>query len=90
MKEYYELYAWTECPYCIKARELLVSKNKQFVFCCIDESQGLLSYIKEKYDWLTVPLIVRKDILRGEEEFIGGYSDLVKYFEVRDEKNIPL
>lgn len=81
MKEYYKIYAWAECPYCIRARELLTSKEKQFMFCCIDESQELLQYIKEKYNWMTVPLIIRVDLARGEEEFIGGYSDLLKYYE---------
>tara|TARA_Y100000593_G_C4317014_1_gene341460 strand:- start:1519 stop:1782 length:264 start_codon:yes stop_codon:yes gene_type:complete len=80
MKEYYKIYAWTECPYCIKARELLVSKDKQFMFCCIDESKKLLEHIKSKYDWLTVPLIVRVCMHTDKEEFIGGYSDLLKYF----------
>ena len=84
MKEYYVIHAWTECPYCVKAKELLIENNKQFMFCCIDESKELLKYIKEKYDWLTVPLIIRIDTLRNEEEFIGGYSDLLKRFGGND------
>tara|TARA_R100000808_G_C2102187_1_gene118906 strand:- start:207 stop:455 length:249 start_codon:yes stop_codon:yes gene_type:complete len=80
MKEYFQIYAWTECPYCVKARELLIKNNKQFMFCCIDESEELLQHIKEKYNWLTVPLIVKKR-LDGVEEFIGGHSDLVQYFK---------
>ena len=80
--KYYKIYAWTECPYCIKARELLTSKDQQFMFCCIDESKELLNWVKSKYNWLTVPLIVRVNGTTGEEEFIGGYTDLVEYFNV--------
>ena len=88
MKEYYKIYAWTECPYCIAARKLLISKGKQFMFCCIDESTELHSYVKDKYQWNTVPLIVRvwntSSIVgdyEWEEEFIGGYTDLLSCME---------
>ena len=81
MKEYYEIYAWTECPYCVKARELLKSNGKQFMFCCIDDSTELLNYIKKKYNWETVPMSVKVNINTKDREFIGGYSDLVKLFE---------
>ena len=84
LKEYYKIYAWSECPFCVKARELLVSEGKEFMFCCIDESKELLSHIKTKYDWLTVPLIVRVCMRDGKEEFVGGYSDLLKYFGRED------
>ena len=80
IKEYYKIFAWSECPYCVKARELLISENKQFMFCCIDESDKLHNYIKIKYNWLTVPLIVRVCGHTGDEEFIGGFSDLLKHF----------
>ena len=85
MKEYYKIYAWEKCPYCVKAKSLLVSKKKQFVFCCLDESKDLLEHLKEKYDWLTVPLIIRVDMQKKEEEFIGGCSDLIKYMEKLNE-----
>ena len=88
MKEYYKIYAWTECPYCIAARKLLTEKQKQFMFCCVEESTELHSFIKEKYQWKTVPLIVRVwntspvvGEYKWEEEFIGGYSDLLSYME---------
>ncbi len=83
MKEYYKIYAWAECPYCVNAKELLTKKNKQFMFCCIDESTELLSYIKNKYNWLTVPMIIKYTRTGSDkwvEEFIGGFSDLSEYF----------
>jgi glutaredoxin len=88
MNEYYKIFAWTDCPFCVNARELLTKNNKQFMFCCIDESKELLNYIKEKYNWMTVPMIIRYDKChphQWKEEFIGGYSDLVKIFGGEDE-----
>jgi glutaredoxin len=83
MNEYYEIFAWSDCPYCIKAKELLIKHNKQFMLCILDESKDLLDHIKEKYNWMTVPMIVRYERcypLQWQQEFIGGYSDLVKKF----------
>ena len=92
MNEYYKIFAWTDCPFCVNARELLTKNNKQFMFCCIDESKELLNYIKEKYRWLTVPMIIRYKLCyphQWQEEFIGGYSDLVKTFGGEDETDNP-
>ena len=84
MKEYYKIFAWTECPYCVKARELLLKHDKQFMFCCIDESKELLAYIKEEYNWMTVPMIIlykRRSEKIWVSEFIGGFSDLQAYLK---------
>ena len=78
---YFEIYAWTQCPFCVHAKELLIKKGEQFMFCCLDQSDDLLNYIKSKYDWGTVPLIVEKHTERNEEKFIGGFTDLQKYLE---------
>ena len=83
MNEYYKIFAWTECPYCVKAKELLLKHNKQFMFCCIDESKELLAYIKEEYNWMTVPMIIlhkRHSEKIWVSEFIGGFSDLQVHF----------
>ena len=78
---YFEIYAWEDCPYCIKAKELLVKNDHQFVFCCIDQSDILLQYIQTKWGWTTVPMIIEKYTTTSEVKFIGGYTDLVKYLE---------
>jgi len=91
MKEYYKIYAWAECPFCVEAKELLLANNKQFMFCCIDESKELLSYVKDKYNWMTVPIIIRcakTGRTNWTEEFIGGFSDLKTYFGGKDEEII--
>jgi len=78
---YFEIYAWTECPFCIHAKELLIEKGEQFMFCCLDQSDELLNHIKVKYDWRTVPLIVERHTDHNAEKFVGGFTDLQKYLE---------
>ncbi len=78
---YFEIYAWTDCPYCNDAKELLIEKGEQFMFCCLDQSDGLLAHIKEKWEWTTVPLIIEKHTENSEAKFIGGFTDLQKYME---------
>ncbi len=69
----------TECPFCVHAKELLIEKGEQFMFCCLDQSDVLLTFLKKKYDWETVPMIIEKYTDSNEERFIGGFTDLVKY-----------
>ena len=78
---YYQIYAWTECPFCVHAKELLIKKQEQFMFCCLDQSDSLLLYLKKKYNWTTVPMIIEKNTENNEEKFIGGFTDLHKYLE---------
>ena len=76
---YFEIYAWTECPFCTNAKELLIRKGEQFMFCCLDQSDMLLEFLKNKYNHRTVPLILLKDTTSNVVRFIGGYTDLVKF-----------
>ena len=76
---YFEIYAWTECPFCSHAKELLIEKNEQFMFCCLDQSDALLAFLKSKYDWNTVPMVIEKWTDSNKEVFIGGFTDLQKY-----------
>lgn len=78
---YFQIYAWTECPFCIHAKELLIERNEQFMFCCLDQSEALLRFFKDKYNWDTVPMIMQKNTENNEEVFIGGFTDLARYLE---------
>ena len=78
---YFEIYAWTDCPFCIHAKELLIEKEEQFLFCCIDQSDDLLHYIKTKWGWKTVHMIIEKSTEHEEAKIIGGFTDLQKYLE---------
>ena len=78
---YFEIYAWTDCPFCTHAKELLIEKGEQFMFCCLDQSDTLLEFIKTKYNWNTVPMIIEKHTDKNKWTFIGGFTDLQKYLE---------
>lgn len=78
---YFEIYAWTDCPFCTHAKELLIKNGEQFMFCCLDQSDELLDFLKEKYRWITVPMIIEKHTDNSEEVFIGGFTDLQNYLE---------
>ena len=83
MNEYYQIYAWGECPYCVKVKDILIKNEKQFMFSCLDDSPELLKMIKERYNWETVPMILhfkREGKDSWVSEFVGGCSDLVKAF----------
>ena len=81
---YFEIYAWTECPFCSHAKELLIEKGEQFMFCCLDQSDALLNFFKGKYNWNTVPMIIEKHTEKNDEKFIGGFTDLAKYLDGAD------
>ena len=64
-----------------------VEKGEQFMFCCLDSSDALLSYFKNKYNWDTVPMIIEKHTEKNKEKFIGGFTDLANYLGDKDGKS---
>ena len=81
---YFQVLAQKGCPYCVNAKELLIERGEQFMFCSLDSSDDLLSYFKEKYNWGTIPMIIEKHTDNNCEKFIGGYTDLCAYLEDDD------
>ena len=53
-------------------------------YCSVDHSNRMLDYYKSIYKHETVPMIIEIDTLTGQEKFIGGYTDLIKYFTKKD------
>ena len=78
---YYKIICWNECPFCLKAKMLMIERRLPFEYCSIDHSNTLLDYYKAIYKQGTVPMIVEINQFTGQEKFIGGYTDLIKYFE---------
>jgi glutaredoxin 3 len=67
------------CPYCVSAKSLLSKKGYE-----IDERIIGIKFTKEQLlesvpNARTVPQIFLDD------EYVGGYDDLVKYFEVKSD-----
>ena len=84
--KYFKIIAWGECPFCIKAKALLIKHAHQFEYCVVDHSKDLLKHYKSIYNYNTVPIIIYKD--SEHEEFIGGYTDLEKYLEQKTEQDL--
>jgi len=77
---YYKIICWSECPFCIKAKMEMIERKINFEYCAINHSQILFDHYKSTYKHKTVPMIVEIDTFTGQEKFIGGYTDLIKYF----------
>ena len=85
--QHYTVYAWSKCPFCAKAKALLLEKGFEFQYIVLDHAPNLLSNYKSTYNMKTVPIIVYKDEGLQIEETIGGYTDLVEYFSKEIEKD---
>ena len=73
--KYFKIICWSECPFCIRAKNLLIEKNKQFEYCSVDHSNELLNHYKTIYNHNTVPIVIIKE--EGvDDKLIGGYTDL--------------
>ena len=77
---HFKIICWTECPYCIRAKNLLIQKGAQFEYCSIDQSAELLAHYKTIYSHGTVPIIVLMED-GVDDKLIGGYTELVAFFE---------
>jgi|TARA_R100000005_G_C4988575_1_gene196383 glutaredoxin 3 len=77
----YIVYTKKDCPYCVKALQLLEDKNLQWASIDLQDSPDVLQSLKEAYNWKTVPMVFLEntniETQRGNPyELVGGYSDL--------------
>jgi glutaredoxin len=79
--DYYKIICWSECPFCLRAKTLLLDEGVQFEYCSIDHSRKLLDYYKLVYKQDTVPMIIKLNTEDENEQFIGGYTELKKLFK---------
>lgn len=80
--KYFKIICWSECPFCLRAKNLLIEKNEQFEYCSVDHSLELLDYYKTIYNHNTVPIIILKE--GGmDDKLIGGYTELKQFYEGR-------
>tara|TARA_R110000824_G_scaffold299654_1_gene487704 strand:- start:15 stop:269 length:255 start_codon:yes stop_codon:yes gene_type:complete len=78
MNVYYKLYIKRDCPYCDRALKLLDKQGHDYIVNLMDHNEELLSEVKKKYVWDTVPMIIEISDKKGFH-FIGGYTDLCEY-----------
>ena len=80
--KYFTIICKSECYYSIMAKAEMITQEFDFQYICMDHSPELLNYFKSNYSWRTVPIISLKDTSDPDyEEFIGGYSDFIKWLE---------
>lgn len=79
---HFKIICWTECPYCIRAKNLLIQKGAQFEYCSIDQSSELLAHYKTIYNHNTVPIVIIKEN-SVDDKLIGGYTELKQFLDER-------
>lgn len=67
-----EMYVWTTCPFCVRAKALLLERGVELEEHVMDARNAELDEVKDRYRHFTVPII----LLDGE--FIGGYDELTQ------------
>lgn len=66
-----EVYTWTTCPFCIRAKVLLAKKGVEFIEHCIDGDDAARTVMAERSQGRrSVPQIFIND------QHIGGCDDL--------------
>ena len=78
--EYFKIIAWGECPFCVRAKALLIQEGCEFEYVILDHSPNLLKFYKSTYDAATVPIVVYFEEGDIHGKVIGGYTDLAKHF----------
>ncbi|MEL6262158.1 MAG: glutaredoxin 3 [Cyanobacteria bacterium J06626_6] len=65
-----EIYTWSRCPFCIRAKALLDRKGAEYTEYCIDGDENARSKMAERAGKRSVPQIFIND------QHIGGCDDI--------------
>ena len=85
MEDRFILIIQSSCPYCDKTIDLLSAKDLRYnVIEFTPDQKEVLNKMKTAYEWDTVPMIFHRN--QNTINFIGGFTELVKYFE-QEEKS---
>ncbi|NQZ00181.1 MAG: glutaredoxin 3 [Bdellovibrionales bacterium] len=66
-----KVYTWSNCPFCVRAKQFLSQKGVDFEEVVLDGKDDELQALRERTGFRTVP-----QIFIGEE-MIGGFSDMM-------------
>ncbi len=69
------VYSDAQCSYCVKASRFLTSKNIPFDVIDLSNDLDMRKALESKTGAYTVPYIF------VNEEYIGGYNDMIKLFK---------
>jgi glutaredoxin 3 len=67
-----QIYTWSNCPYCLRAKTLLEQRGIPYTEINLDGKEDELNALRARTGWQTVP-----QIFIGEK-LIGGYTDLAE------------
>ncbi len=70
MKSLVVVYSTNYCPYCMRAKQLLKSKNIAFQEVDLTNDPATREKLAKETGWQTVPIIFIKN------KFVGGFDDL--------------
>ncbi len=77
--KYYKIICWSECPFCLRAKTLMIENKLPFEYCSVDHSNALLNYYKQIYKHDTVPMVIELNTESKDETFIGGYTEFKEF-----------
>jgi len=84
MLKHFHIFATSTCPYCVEAIKLLEDSGHEYVLTILDKGAEYRNQLKNKWKWDTVPIVITRDV-NGNEELIGGCSDLKAHFNIENE-----
>ena len=67
-----QIYTWSNCPYCVRAKNLLNSKGLSFEEINLDGKDQELNELRTRTGQRTIPQIFIDD------KFVGGFSELAQ------------
>lgn len=76
----FHVYGHDQCPFCVKAKNLLTSKGEEFSYYDVKQDQSAYNFIDSLFgegERKTVPQIFVGE--KGQLHRIGGYEQLVSY-----------
>jgi len=73
----YYIYGKENCPYCVKAKDLLDSKGLPYEYIDVEHDKEARQFIKEVLGAKTVPQVF---LSKEVTEHVGGYQDLLESF----------
>ena len=76
--KHFTAYIKSNCPYCRQAKDEFFRQKVNHTIHIMDDDLEGLEKMREFFNYRTVPMIFVQDA--GFERLIGGYTDLVKYF----------
>jgi len=77
--QHYYLWVKSNCPFCIEAQKVLLENIKSHTVHIMDDKLEELENVKKLRNHPTVPIVVLQE--DDEETFIGGCSELKKWFD---------